>query len=131
MWRVTVLAASFGLACAAPPEASQQEAPAPASPMEGTFEYFGSQKGMAALTGGRFLFLYGPQDGSGPMTAEAGTYQIVRDTATHTVVYSTDSARIGLVYKWTPESWAGDTVAFVIMDNAGQITGRGRSIRHR
>jgi hypothetical protein len=99
--------------------------------MEGTFEYVGSLEGQSILTDGRFVFLYGPADGSAPMTGEAGTYEITNDTATHRIVYATDSSRIGLVFKWTPDSWSGDTIAYVVMDDAGEVTGRGRSIRHQ
>ena len=105
-----------------------QPAAAPRS-MEGTFEYVGTLKGQSMLAGGRFVFLYQPADGSGPMTGEAGTYRIARDTAIHTVTYSTDPARVGTTFLWTTESWAGDTVSYVVMSAQRQVTGRGRSVR--
>jgi hypothetical protein len=99
--------------------------------MEGTFEYVGTLKGQSILTGGRFVILFGPANASAPMTADAGTYQISGDTATHTISYSTDSARVGLVFKWTPESRSGDTMSYVVMSAAGEVTGRGSSVRRR
>jgi hypothetical protein len=97
--------------------------------MEGAFEYFGTLKGQSIMTDGRFVFLYGPSDGSAPLTAEAGIYRISRDTATHTITYATNPSRIGTVFKWTPVSWSGDTVEYVVMDDRRQPTGRGRSVR--
>lgn len=97
--------------------------------MEGTFEYVGTLKGQSVLAGGTFVFLYGPADDSAPMTGEAGTYRISRDTATHTVKYSTDPGRVGTTFRWTPASWSGDTVTYVVMNAGGQVTGRGRSVR--
>jgi len=99
--------------------------------MEGTFEYVDNLEGQSILTDGHFVFLHGPADGSAPMTGEAGTYEIAHDTATHRIAYSTDSSRVGLVFKWTPESWSGDTIAYVVMNDAGEATGRGRSVRHQ
>jgi hypothetical protein len=99
--------------------------------MEGAFEYVGTLKGQAILAGGRFVFLYGPADGSGSMSGEAGTYRISRDTAVHTVTYSTSPERVGTTFMWTAESWTGDTLSFVVMNAERQITGRGRSVRRR
>lgn len=131
MKRITLLAAVVVAgACTTPSRDASQEALS-MSPMEGTFEYVGTLKGQSVLTGGRFVFLYGLADGSAPMTGEAGTYQISRDTATHTITYSTDAARIGLVFKWTPESTLGDTLSYVVMSAAGEVTARGRSVRRR
>jgi hypothetical protein len=41
--------------------------------MEGPFEYVGTLKGQSIMAGGRFVFLYGPSDGSASMTGVAGT----------------------------------------------------------
>jgi len=97
--------------------------------MEGAFEYVGALKGQSTMVGGRFVFLFGPSDGSAPMTGDAGTYRISHDTATHTITYSTSHERVGTVFLWTPESWAGDTVTYVVMNAQRQMTGRGRSVR--
>jgi hypothetical protein len=110
MWRTEFLGVVFAIGCTAPPSDQNQKSTASATPMEGSFEYVGALKGQSILTGGRFVFLFGPADGSAPMIAEAGRYHIARDTATHTILYSTDSARVGLVFRWTPTSWSGDTL---------------------
>ena len=131
MKRIVLLAlAVVASACTAPSRDVTQKA-AGTSPLEGTFEYVGTLKGQSVLIAGRFVFLYGLADGSAPMTGEAGTYQIARDTATHTITYSTDSSRIGLVFKWTPESTSGDTMSYVVMSAGGEVTARGRSVRRR
>ena len=121
----------FAAACAtSSPNAGLQLA-RPISPMEGTFEYVGTLKGQAILSNGRYAFLSGPVDGSAPMTGDAGTYSIVRDTATHRITYATSPQRVGTTYRWTAESWSADTLAYVVMNDAGQVTGRGRAVRRR
>ncbi len=99
------------------------------SPMEGAFEYVGTQRGQAIMTGGLYVFLYGPADESAPMTSEAGVYQISGDTAKHTITYSNDPESVGIVFMWTIESISGDTVAYTVMDEAGEVTGRGQTIK--
>lgn len=118
-------------ACASPPQDSTQPPEATASWEEGTYEYVPPQQGQSMIAGGRFVFLYGPIDGSGPMTGEAGTYVVSGDTVTNTVTYSTNPAAVGGGYRWVVESTSGDTVTFVTMTLGGEITGRGRSVRVR
>lgn len=97
--------------------------------MEGIFEYVGTLRGQGILSGGSYMFLYGPADESAPMTSEAGVYQISDDTAKHTVTYSTDPEQVGLVFMWTIESTSGDTISYVVMDEVGEVTGRGRAVK--
>ncbi len=104
-------------------------AAAATSLMEGTFEYLGTRRGQNIMTGGHWVFLYGPADESAPMIGEAGVYQISDDTAKHTVTYCTNPERVGLVFMWTTESISGDTIAYVVMDEAGEVSGRGRAVR--
>ena len=99
------------------------------SPMEGTAEYVGTLTGQSLMSGGRYVFLYGPSDESVPMIGDAGVYQISDDTAKHTNTYSTDPERVGLVFMWTIESTSGDTIAYVVMDEAGEVTDRGRAVK--
>jgi hypothetical protein len=118
-------------ACAPPAGEPVEEAEAATNWLEGAFEYVPPLKGQSIISDGRFVFLYGAADGSGPMTGEAGTYGISGDTVTNTVAYSTDPEGVGRVYMWTPESTSGDTLAYVVMSQAGEVTGRGRSIKLR
>lgn len=111
------------------PSTQKSAAAVATSPMEGTVEYVGTLRGQSIMTGGRYVFLYGPADESAPMTGEAGVYQISDDTAKHTVTYCTDPERVGLVFMWTTESISGDTIAYVAMDEAGEVTDRGRSVK--
>jgi hypothetical protein len=132
MSRVTPIAGVLVIAaCAAPSPRAPQASATPTSPMEGTFEYVGRLRGQSILIGGHYVFLYGPADGGAPMTSDAGTYRISRDTATHTITYSTNPQRIGLTFLWTPESWSGDTVTYVVMNAERRVTGRGQSVKRR
>jgi hypothetical protein len=99
------------------------------SPMEGIFEYVGALRGQAILSGGSYVFLYGPADESAPMTSDAGVYQISDDTAKNTITYSTDPETVGSVYRFTIESTSGDTISYVVMDEVGEVTGRGRAVK--
>ena len=118
-------------ACTAPEADANPQTAGTDSELEGVFEYFGDLMGQSIMTDGRYVFLFGPADGSGPMTSHAGTYEIVGDLVIHTVKYHTEPDRVGDVFSWRIESTAGDTISFVTMDEAGEITGRGRSLRVR
>ena len=130
MRRIPFLSALFVVtACVAP----EPEANAPGldsvSNLEGVFEYTGGLMGQSIMTGGRYVFLYGPADGSGSMTSHAGTYVIADDVVTHTIRYHTNPDRVGDVFSWRVESTSGDTITYVTMDEAGEPTGRGMSIK--
>lgn len=99
------------------------------SPYEGVFEYVGKDKGLAILTNGRFSFVYGPADGSAPMSGDAGTCRIARDTATGNVTYSTVAERVGAVYRWRITSDVRDTVNYVTFDSTRKVVGGGRAVR--
>lgn len=130
MRRTMVLAGALMItACTAPAEDAEPGAAAQASLMEGTFEYVDALRGQSIMRDGRWVFLYGPADGTAPMTGEAGTYEIVRDTAIHSVAYSTDPDRVGTVFRWTLGPVSGDTLGYVVMDETGRVTGRGRGVR--
>jgi hypothetical protein len=120
------------LAAVASPSATTAPSPATSESMfEGTFEYIPPLQGQCIIVDGRFVFLFGPVDGSGPMVANAGTYRIVGDTVTSTVTYSTDAEQVGTSFRWTVEAVAGDTMTWVVVDRAGKVTNRGRSVRVR
>ena len=115
-------------ACAAPAPEPVQEATGPADWQEGAWEYLPPLHGLAVAHEGRFVFLFGPSDGSQPMSAEAGTYVISGDTVRNTVRFSTDTTWIGEEYSWTLESLSGDTLSFVVMDTAGVVIQRARTL---
>lgn len=118
-------------ACASPPPEPVQAPAATASWEEGVYEYVPPLRGQGANAAGRFVYLYGPADGSGPMKGEAGTYVLSDDTVTNTVTFSTAPEEVGRVYRWTARFDPGDTMAFVLMSPEGVVTGRGRSVRVR
>lgn len=123
--------ALLAAACAAPDAEANPQGSSQGSELEGIFEYTGGLRGQSIMTDGRYVFLYGPADESGPMTGHAGTYVISGDVITHTIRYHTDPDRVGDVFSWKVESRSGDTITYVTMDEAGELTGRGRSIQVR
>jgi hypothetical protein len=130
-YMTALMAVALTAACAEPAEEPIQRAETSVNWLEGIYEYVPPLRGQSIAGEGRFVFLYGPADGSGPMTGDAGTYQISGDTVTNTVVYSTIPVEIGLVYRWTPEATSGDTLTYAVMNEAGEVTSRGRSIKVR
>ena len=130
MRRIAFLSALLVVtACAAPEAEANPQDSGSDSNLEGVFEYTGGLMGQSIMTGGRYVFLYGPADGSGSMTSHAGTYVIADDLVTHTIRFHTDPDRIGDVFSWRVESTSGDTITFVTMDEAGEPTGSGMSVR--
>lgn len=109
---------------------SEPQPPAP-SWEEGTWVYTGDLRGQSINAGGRWVYFYGPADGGGPMTAEAGTYVVAGDTATNTVAFSTDAGRVGQIFRYTATALAGDTMSYTVMDADGRVTGQGRAVRVR
>jgi hypothetical protein len=130
MRRIAFLSALLLVTACATPEAEADAGDSSSqSDLEGVFEYTDGVIGQSIMTGGHYVFLYGPADGSGPMTSHAGTYVIADGVVTHTIKYHTDPGQVGDVFSWRLESTSGDTIAYVVMDEAGEPTGRGRSIR--
>ena len=123
---VVLLAALVSAPAATGPTLATSE-----SMFEGTFEYVPPLKGQCIIVDGRFVFLFGPVDESTPMVANAGSYKILHDTVTSTVTYSTDAEQVGTTFRWTVEAVAGDTMTWVVVDGAGKVTNRGRSVRIR
>jgi hypothetical protein len=121
----------FAAACAAPDAEPAEDTTEPAEWLEGVAEYVSPLQGQSISYGGRFVFLFGPEDGSRPMRGESGNYEILGDTAKNTIRFSTDPDRIGMEFLWTIESISGDTFSYVIMNPEREVTGRARSIMIR
>ena len=100
-----------------------------ASGVEGVYEYLPPLKGQSVVRNGHFVFLFGPVDGNEPMISQAGAHTISGDTIKNTITYCTDPKQIGTVYWWRVKSWSGDTITYETMNEKGQITGGGRSIK--
>ncbi len=111
---------------------AHSEAPAAAAPagIEGVYKYLPPQKGLAVYNGRHFNFLYGPADGSGAMTASAGTYEMVGDTAVATIFFSTNPAYApGSRFRFLSRMLPGDTSVYTLLDAAGRPVGGGRALK--
>jgi hypothetical protein len=95
------------------------------------FEYLPPQRGQSIAIQGRFVYLHGPSDTTRPMRAYGGTYTVSGDTITNTVLYDTDPKGVGRRFRWMVTATSGDTVEFGILNAAGQVTSRGRSVLRR
>jgi predicted ester cyclase len=100
-----------------------------ASGIDGVYEYLPPNKGQGVNRNGKFVYLFGSADGKGPMTSNAGTYELVGDSVKNTINYHSDSKQVGTVFFWKIKSWAGDTATYETMNANGQPTGGGRAIR--
>ncbi len=99
--------------------------------IEAVYQYLPPMKGLAVYRDGYFNFLFGPADGSGAMTANAGKYEFVGDTIVGTVLFSTNpNAQPGARFRWLSRM-AGDTSIYTLIDAAGRPTGGGRALRLR
>ncbi len=100
-------------------------------PVEGVYEYLPPLRGQAIAIQGRYTYFFGPADGSGPMVANAGTYAVNGDTISNTITFSTNPAEVGTSFRWVSIPLSGDTAEFRVVNAAGQVTIRGRSIKVR
>jgi predicted ester cyclase len=100
-----------------------------ASGIEGVYEYLPPVKGRGIIKNGYFNFMFGPLDGSGPMTSNSGTHTFSSDTVKCITTHSTDVKQTGAIWQWRVKSWSSDTVAFEVMNDKGQITSTGRAVR--
>lgn len=100
-----------------------------ANGIDGIYEYLPPLKGQSVNRHGKFVYLFGPADGKGPMVSQAGTYELSGDTVTNTVTYCTDRTQVGTAYRWTPISWSGDTATYAILTEKGAIATTGRAIK--
>jgi hypothetical protein len=100
-----------------------------AAGVDGIFQYLPPGKGQSINQNGRFVYLFGPADGKGTMTSQAGTQIISGDTIKNTITFSTDTKQIGTTYWWRVKSVDGDTLTYELMSDKGQITGEGRAVR--
>lgn len=131
MWRTMLLGSLLMFGFVVPHRDLHPRQRVRPSRLEGSFEYVAPLRGQAILASGRYVFLYGPADESAPMTSQAGTYQIARDTGVATISYATDPQMVGATFRWTAVSWSGDTLAYVVLNDAGQITDQGRAVKRR
>lgn len=100
-----------------------------ASGTEGLYEYLPPLKGQGVNRNGRFVYLFGPADGKGPMISQAGTQIISGDTVRNTITFCTDPKQIGTTYSWRLKSLSGDTITYEIMNEKAQITSIGRAVK--
>ncbi len=97
--------------------------------IDGVFEYLPPDKGQSINRNGRYTYLYGPADGSGPMISQAGAYRISGDTVTNTINYSTDNSLIGQSFRWTITAASGDTISYNVINMDGKVYDSGRAVR--
>lgn len=141
MSRAIVLAMLVVAACAAPSGSAVQQGSTAATAArepgsashspEGVFDYVGTLRGEAVVQNGRYSFVYGASTPGASMIGDAGTYRIVGDTVFGHNTFSTLPDRVGREYRWTVQSWAGDTATYVVFDDSNKVAGNGRAVRVR
>lgn len=94
---------------------------------EGIFRYVDRLQGQSIMYGGYHVFLYGNSDST--MYAHAGTYISENDTVTNKILYAKNPETVGNEFSWTTESIIGDTATYALVNNKGEVTGRGRSLK--
>ncbi len=91
------------------------------------FQYSSPLQGQAIMIDNHFSFVLGSSDST--MITEAGTYIESNDTIYNKVLYSSNPKLIGYEFKWSVESFKGDTIIYVVYNNKGEITSRGKAIK--
>lgn len=63
------------------------------------------------------------------LIANAGTYAVSRDTVTNQILWSTVPGNVGTSFRWTSTALRGDTMEWQLIDSAGTVVQRGRSVK--
>src|SRR5688500_8380281 len=99
------------------------------SGIDGLYEYMPPLRGQGINHNGRFLYLFGPADGKGPMISQAGTQTVSGNTIKNTIIFCTDPKQIGTSYTWMLKSFSGDTITYDMMDEKAQVIATGKAVR--
>lgn len=100
-----------------------------ATGIDGHYKYLPPTQGEGVNHNGRFLYLFGPADGKGPMISQAGSQTVSGDTVKNYIEFSTNSTQVGTIYMWRVTSWSGDTTYYETMDASGKAIGNGKVVR--
>ena len=95
--------------------------------IEGFYQYAAPYRGLSTMLGGYYIYLYGLPDEE--MMANAGTYKVDKDKTTCKILFSTSPELIGVESDWIKKSVIGNTLTWVNIDDNGEITGTGQSVR--
>lgn len=95
--------------------------------IEGFYQYVAPYRGLSTMLGGYYIYMHGNNDS--PMVAVAGTYITVGDKTTTKTQYATDSRVIGAESSWIKKSVVGNTLTWANVNEKGEITGSGQSVR--
>lgn len=99
------------------------------SGIDGLYEYMPPLRGQGINRNGRFLYLFGPADGKGPMISQAGTQTMSGNIIKNTIAFCTDPKQIGTSYTWMLKSFSGDTITYDMMDENAQVIATGKAVR--
>ena len=95
--------------------------------IEGFYQYAAPNRGLSTMLGGYYIYLYGQPDGE--MIAQAGKYKVDKDKTTCKNQFATNPQLIGVESDWIKKSVIGNTLTWVTIDDKGEITSTGQSVR--
>ena len=95
--------------------------------IEGFYQYAAPNRGLSTMLGGYYIYLYGQPDGE--MIAQAGKYKVDKDKTTCKNQFATNPQLIGVESDWIKKSVIGNTLTWVTLDDKGEITSTGQSVR--
>ena len=95
--------------------------------IEGFYQYAAPNRGLSTMLGGYYIYLYGQPDGE--MIAQAGKYKVDKDKTTCKNHFATNPQLIGVESDWIKKSVIGNTLTWVTIDDKGEITSTGKSVR--
>jgi len=95
--------------------------------IEGFYQYAAPYRGLSTMLGGYYIYLHGLPDEE--MRANAGTYKVDKDKTTCKISFSTNPQLIGVESDWIKKSVIGNTLTWANIDDKGEITSTGQSVR--
>jgi hypothetical protein len=114
--------------------------------LDGVWEYLvDGVSGISSYSDGYYVHFWTPdgiEPGADGLTAEqkievfdgmlltAGTYSLSGDTCTNQILFSIDPGEVGTSFRWVLEI-EGDTLGWNVIDENGEVTMSGRSLRIR
>ena len=95
--------------------------------IEGFYQYAAPYRGLSTMLGGYYIYLHGLPDEE--MRANAGTYKVDKDKTTCKNQFATNPQLIGVESDWIKKSVIGNKLTWATIDDKGEITGTGQSVR--
>ena len=97
--------------------------------IEGVWEYLPPTKGFGIMYENYYSYMFDMPDST--KWAHSGTYEVLNDTITNTVIYSSNETMVGYQFKWTADSFESDTITITTYDIKGNPGGTVQAVKRK